>query len=317
MKIVVLDGYTLNPGDLSWDSLNKLGECKIYDRTPQQKIIERAQGATVLLTNKTPVSAETISNLSGLKYIGLLSTGFDVVDIDAAKRNDIVVTNIPTYGTSSVAQMVFAHMLNLTQNVAGHATSVRKGEWENSKDFCFWNGSLMELNNKVLGLVGLGKIGRDVARIALAFGMKVVAYDPFIKPKQERDIVSLDLDSLLQESDFVSLHCPLTNVNIRFLNQDKIGLMKKSAFLINTSRGLLVDEEALADALNNDRIAGAGLDVLSKEPPLPVNPVLRAKNCSITPHISWATFEARARLMEIALQNIQMFMDGKPINRVN
>ncbi|MCK4346675.1 MAG: D-2-hydroxyacid dehydrogenase [Bacteroidales bacterium] len=317
MKIVVLDAFTLNPGDLSWESLKELGECKIYNRTSSAEIIERAEEADILLTNKTPISGETISKLPYLKYIGLLSTGYDVVDIVAAKKKNIVVTNILTYGTSSVAQMVFAHIFNLTQHVGMHAESVKNGEWLNSKDFCYWTRPLIELREKILGIIGFGKIGKEVAKIALAFGMKVIVHDRFIEQNSDCEVLFVELATLLEESDFVSLHCPLTSDTYRFLNGDKIQRMKRSAFLINTSRGLLIDEAALADALNKEKIAGAGLDVLSKEPPIPENPLPKARNCFITPHIAWATIEARTRLMKIAVKNIQMFLSGDPINVVN
>lgn len=314
MKIVILDGYTLNPGDLSWESLKKIGKCEIYDRTPEEKILERAIGAEIVLTNKTPLRAENISKLTTLKYIGLLSTGYDVVDVAAAKSKGITVTNIPTYGTPSVAQMVFSHILNLVQPVGMHSESVKSGQWSASSDFCYWIWPLIELKGKTLGIVGLGKIGREVAKISQAFDMKVIAHDRFVLVDKEIPLV--EFDELLKESDFISLHCPLTAETNKFINHERISQMKSSAFIINTSRGALIDEHALADALNQGRIAGAGLDVLSKEPPIPENPLLSAKNCFITPHIAWATLEARERLLNLAVSNIVAFLDGTPVNTV-
>ena len=314
MKIVILDSYTLNPGDLTWEDLEKLGDCKIYDRTQGGEIIERAMGAEILLTNKTPLSAETISKLMSVKYIGLLSTGFDVVDVAAAKELGIVVTNIPSYGTQSVAQMVFAHILNLVQSVGVHAESVKNGNWSGSSDFCYWLLPLVELKGKTMGIVGYGKIGKEVAKIARAFDMNVIAHDRFAL--KSNDVILVELDELLRQSDFISLHCPLTAETNQFINKDKIQQMKSSAFIINTSRGALIDEMALSDALNSGRIAGAGLDVLSKEPPAAENPLLRAKNCFITPHIAWATQEARKRLLNQAIDNVISFLNGKPINIV-
>ena len=314
MKIVILDGYTLNPGDLSWESLKKIGTCEIYDRTPEEKILERSIGAEIVLTNKTPLRAENISKLATLEYIGLLSTGYDVVDVAAAKSKGITVTNIPTYGTPSVAQMVFSHILNLVQPVGMHSESVKSDQWSASSDFCYWIWPLIELKGKTLGIVGLGKIGREVAKISQAFDMKVIAHDRFVLVDKEIPLV--EFDELLKESDFISLHCPLTAETNKFINCERISQMKSSAFIINTSRGALIDEHALADALNQGRIAGAGLDVLSKEPPIPENPLLSAKNCFITPHIAWATLEARERLLNLAASNIVAFLDGTPVNTI-
>ena len=312
MKIVVLDSYTLNPGDLSWDDLKELGDCRIYDRTPADKILERSQDAAIILTNKTPLSAETISQLTALKYIGLLSTGYDVVNVAAAKKRQIIATNIPAYGTQSVAQMVFAHILNLTLAVGAHAKSVHEGAWSGSSDFCYWLSPLVELKDKTLGIVGYGKIGREVAKIALAFGMKILAYD-FISV-EDTNVAFTDMPTLFQKSDFITLHCPLTPETNKFINKEKIALMKKTAFLINTSRGAVIDEHDLADALHDGQIAGAGLDVLSKEPPPVDHPLLQAKNCFITPHIAWATLEARQRLLQQAIENIKAFLAGHPVN---
>jgi len=312
MQIVVLDSYTLNPGDLSWDALKVLGDCRIYDRTPADKILERSKDAEIILTNKTPLIAETISQLTELKYIGLLSTGYDVVNVAEAKKHQIIVTNIPAYGTQSVAQMVFAHILNLTHAVGAHAQSVKEGAWSGSIDFCYWLTPLIELKDKTLGIVGYGKIGREVAKIALAFGMKILAYDPV--SREDENVVFTDIQTVFQKSDFISLHCLLTQETNKFINKEKINMMKKTAFLINTGRGALIDEFDLADALNQGRIAGAGLDVLSKEPPLIDHPLLRAKNCFVTPHIAWATFAARERLLKQVVENIKAFLDGNPVN---
>ena len=318
MRIVVLDGYTLNPGDLSWDSLEKLGNCTIYDRTPEEAIIPRGEGAAILLTNKTPITRDTITALPGLQYIGVLATGYNIVDVAAARERGIVVTNVPTYGTASVAQLVFAHLLNLAQNVGHHAQTVRQGRWSQSRDFCYWDFPLIELQGSVMGIIGLGSIGLATARIAEAFGMSVVAHD---RPDTELPPGSttklVQLDDLFRTSDVVSLHCPLTTATRHIVNRDRLAMMKKSAFLINTSRGPLIDEPALASALNGGTIAGAGLDVLSVEPPIADNPLLSARNCYITPHIAWATAAARARLLTIAVDNVALFIKGNPQNVVN
>ena len=314
MKIVVLDGYTLNPGDLSWEKLQQLGECVIYDRTPAEQIIERAEEADCLLINKVIISAEVIASLPELKYIGVLATGYNVIDVEAAKKRGITVCNIPVYGTASVAQMVFAHLLNLTQHTAQHAQEVADGQWGNCPDFCFWNFPLIELQGLTMGIVGYGRIGRETAKIARAFGMKVLAYDKF--PPDDPDVSFVELMELFANSDVVSLHCPLTNENRGLVNASMLKKMKASAFIINTSRGPLIDEVALAEALNNDWIAGAGLDVLSVEPPTD-NPLLKTKNCYVTPHIAWATYSARKRLLDTAVDNLAAFINGKPQNIVN
>lgn len=316
MNIVVLDGYALNPGDLSWKGFQQLGECTIYDRTPPSLTIERTRGAAIAITNKVVFNKEIIGQLPKLKYIGVLATGFNVVDTVAARDAGIVVTNIPAYSTASVAQMVFAHILNFTQNIGVHAQSVSAGEWSASTDFAYWKTPQVELAGKTLGIIGFGQIGRAVAKIALAFGMRVI-FTNRSKKKTELEAVQVDLDILLQESDFVSVNCPLTDENKGFINKETIGKMKPTAFLINTGRGPLVDEHDLAEALNSGTIAGAGLDVLSVEPPAPENPLPTAKNCFITPHIAWATFEARNRLMQIAASNLKLFIDGCPVNVVN
>jgi len=316
MRIVVLDGYTLNPGDLSWAGLHELGQCQIHDRTSPDDIVRRAQEAEIVLTNKTQLSKETLAQLPKLRYIGVLATGYNVVDVKAAHKQNICLTNIPAYGTVSVAQMVFAHLLNLTQHVAEHGQSVQAGDWSRSRDFCYWNFPLVELAGLTMGIIGLGRIGQTTARLALDFGMKVIYFDVEKSITPQVDAQAVDLDTLFQESDVVSLHCPLTDSNFRLVNEQRLKLMKPTAFLINTSRGPLIDERALADALNTGKIAGAGLDVLSREPPEADNPLLKAKNCYITPHIAWATRAARQRLMDIAVANIRAFLNGKPQNVV-
>lgn len=317
MQIIVLDGYTLNPGDLSWEKFHSLGNCVIYDRTPLNETVPRASGAEILLTNKAPVTREMIKHLPDLKYIGVLATGYNIVDIQAATERGIPVTNVPEYGTNSVAQMVFAHLLNLCHHTAEHGNSVCEGKWSNSEDFCYWDFPLTELSGLTMGIVGLGRIGSTTANIAAAFGMKVIAFDPHpVSPLPA--IVSLtDLETVFKEADVISLHCPLTEYNRGFVNASLLGKMKSSAFLINTSRGPLIDENVLAEALNNETIAGAGLDVLSVEPPDANNPLLSARNCYITPHISWATHSARQRLMEMAYDNAAAFNAGQSINVVN
>jgi glycerate dehydrogenase len=315
MKIVVLDGYALNPGDLSWEGLKRLGEVAIYDRTENHRIVERAAGAELVLANKTPLSSETLRRLPELRYVGVLATGYNCVDTGAAKEAGIVVTNIPTYGTASVAQFVFALLLELCHNVRRHHDAVREGQWSRSPDWCFWLTPLIELEGKVMGIVGLGRIGRQVARIAAAMGMRVIAVDQF--PVAVDGVQLTTLETLLAESDVVSLHCPLLPETQGLINASRLALMKRSAFLINTSRGPLVVDQDLAAALNAGKIAGAGLDVLSVEPPSDSNPLLAAKNCIITPHIAWATKEARSRLMDIAVANAASFLRNQPQNVVN
>ncbi len=317
MRIVVLDGYTLNPGDLSWDAFATLGELTVYDRTADGEILARAAGAEVLLTNKTPLSADTISQLPQLRYIGVLATGYNVVDTEAAAARGIPVTNVPEYGTASVVQMVFAHLLNLCNHVAEHGASVRAGAWSRSPDFCFWEHPLVELSGRTMGIVGAGRIGKAVARVAEAFGMRVLVSGRPGASKGADGFERTDLKTLFRESDVVSLHCPLTEETHGMVNRELLGLMKPSAFLINTGRGPLVVEEDLAAALNDGTIAGAGLDVLSAEPPAPGNPLLTAGKCTITPHISWATIDARRRLMQTAYKNAQAFVNGIRINVVN
>ncbi|MDR5658381.1 D-2-hydroxyacid dehydrogenase [Serpentinicella sp. ANB-PHB4] len=317
MKIVVLDGYTLNPGDLSWDKIKELGEVEIYDRTPSRETVKRAKDADIILTNKTALGEKELSQLDKLKYIGVTATGYNVVDIKAARERNITVTNIPTYGTGSVAQMTFALILELTQRVKDHSEAVLRGEWNEAKDFCFWKQPLIELQGKTLGIIGFGRIGQAVADIATAFGMNIIAYNTNKSDQSHRkNFKWVEFDTLFKDSDIVSLHCPLKPETEGIINYENLKKMKGSAFLINTSRGQLIIEEDLANALNNNLIAGAGLDVLAVEPPKPDNPLLKAKNCIITPHIAWATFEARSRLMDIAVDNLKMFLNGEPINVV-
>ena len=316
MKIIVLDGYGLNPGDLNWESFESLGELTVYDRTSPSELMERAAGAEVLVTNKTLITAENMAALPELKYIGVLATGYNVVDIDAAKARGIVVTNIPAYSTASVAQMVFAHILNITQRVGYYADENKQGRWTKNADFCYWDTQLVELQGKKMGIVGFGNIGQATARIAQAFGMEVCVYSSkpqFVLPS---GIKKMDLDELFAECDVISLHCPLTPDTKEMVNADRLSKMKSNAILINTGRGPLINEQDLADALNEGRIAAAGLDVLSVEPSVEGNPLLAARNCFITPHIAWATLEARTRLMEIAVQNLKSYLNGQIINNV-
>ena len=317
MKIVVLDGYTLNPGDLSWQELEALADCAVHDRTPPDELVGRAKGAEILLTNKTVLSGEVLGHLPTCRYIGVLATGYNVVDIDAATDRGIVVTNVPTYAARSVAQMVFAHVLNLAQHVAHHGRTVKDGRWTRSPDFCYWDYPLVELDSKIMGIIGLGRIGKAAAGLARAFGMKVIGYDKYADPSGGGLCTPVGLDEVFRRGDVVSLHCPLTAETEKLVNAERLGLMKPTAFLINTSRGPLVDERALADALNAGRIAGAGLDVLSVEPPTGDSPLLSAPNCCITPHIAWATREARERLMTVATDNVKVFLEGNPRNVVN
>jgi glycerate dehydrogenase len=317
MKIVILDGYTLNPGDLSWDELRALGDCTIYNRTDADRVLERSIDAEILLTNKTPLSDQILQQLPRLKYIGVLATGYNIVDIHAAKKRGIPVTNVPTYGTQSVAQMVFAHILNLTNHVYFHAKTVREGRWSSSKDFCYWDYPLTELSGLYLGVVGFGRIGRATAQLGLAYGMKVLIHDINYPADISTGIHKVILNDIFIQSDIVSLHCPLLPETKSMVNYERINLMKKSAFLINTSRGALVDEHALSVALNSGKIAGAGLDVLSDEPPSIDNPLFQAKNCFITPHISWATKAARKRLLNTVVANVRSFLAGKTENVIN
>lgn len=316
MKIIILDGYATNPGDLSWDELKALGECTIYERTAPEEVIERLAGAEVALTNKVFFTAKVMAALPELKYIGVLATGYNVVDIAAAKERGIVVSNIPAYSTPSVAQMVFAHILNITQQVKYHSDEVHKGRWSSNPDFCFWNTPLIELHGKKIGLVGLGHTGYSTARIAIGFDMQVFAFTSKSSLQLPPEIKKMELDQLFSECDVISLHCPLTEGTQELVDARRLSMMKPTAILINTGRGQLVNEQALADALNSGTIYAAGIDVLSAEPPLADNPLFTAKNCYITPHIAWASLEARKRLMDIMLDNVKAYIAGKPINNV-
>lgn len=316
MKIVALDGYAANPGDLSWDELKALGECVIYDRTAPEEVLERAADAEVVLTNKVVITAEMMAALPQLKYIGVMATGYNIVDIDAARERGIIVTNIPSYSTDSVAQMVFAHILNIAQQVQHHSEAVHQGRWTASKDFCFWDTPLIELRGKKIGIVGLGHTGYTTARIAIGFGMEVYAYTSKSSFQLPPEIKKMELDQLFSECDIISLHCLLTDKTRELVNAARLKLMKPTAILINTGRGQLVNEQDLADALNNGQIYVAGLDVLSQEPPKADNPLLTARNCYITPHIAWASAAARERLMGILLDNLKGYIEGKVINNV-
>ncbi len=317
MKIVVLDGYTLNPGDLSWEGLKSLGESIIYDRTAPEQVIPRAEAAEIVLTNKTVLSTESIDCLKRLRFISVLATGYNIVDVEAAHQRGIPVSNVPTYGTESVTQMVFAHLLNLTLHVGHHARTVREGRWMNSVDFCYWDTPLVELQGLTMGIVGFGRIGRATARVARAFGMNVIVYDIDTITELPDGCRMVELEDVFRESDVVSLHCPLTPQTESLVNTERLARMKPTAYLINTSRGPLIDEQALTDALNNDKIAGAGVDVLSTEPAAKDNPLPNAKNCHITPHIAWATRAARERLLKVTIDNVTAFIAGKPQNVVN
>ncbi len=315
MNIVVLDGHTLNPGDLNWDALRALGTCTLHDRTPADQIVPRARDAEILFTNKTVLNRDTILQLPKLRFIGVLATGFNVVDAAAAHERSVPVCNVPAYGTKSVAQLVMALILELAHRTGHHAETVRAGRWSQSPDFCYWDHPLIELDGLTLGIVGYGRIGEAVAQVARAFGMKIIAQSR--TPKKADGVTFVELDALFREADIISLHCPLTPENKGLVNAARLALMKPTAFLINTARGPLVDEPALADALNSGRIAGAALDVLSVEPPPAGHPLFTARNCIITPHIAWATRAARARLMETAVANLKAFLAGHPQNVVN
>lgn len=314
--IVVLDGFALNPGDLSWEPLAALGELKVYDRTSNEKVLDRARNAQLVLTNKTLLTGDTLESLPELKYIGVMATGCNVVDLQAARRRAITVTNVPEYGTSSVAQMVFAHVLNLCQHVDEHGQSVSRGAWAKSPDFCYWDFPLIELAGLTMGIVGYGRIGRAVARLASAFEMHILVNDIATPTDLVGDVKSVELDTLFRRSDIVSLHCPLTLQTENLVSRQRLKLMKPSSFLINTSRGPLVDEQALVEALDSGLIAGAGLDVLEQEPPAADNPLFAARNCYITPHIAWATASARERLMRIVVENVKAFLCRSPQNIV-
>jgi len=316
MNIVVLDGFTLNPGDLSWDELASLGSCQIYERTAPADLISRAVNAEIILTNKAELKRQHIESLPALKYIGVTATGTNIVDVIAARERKISVANVPAYGTKSVAQTTMALLLELTQHAGHHSQTVHDSRWVRNLDWCYWDKPLIELDGLVLGIVGYGRIGEAVGALGSAFGMKVLAHSR--SPKAEKgSITFVDLETLFRTSDVVSLHCPLTPETSGLINKERLSWFKPSAFLINTSRGPLVDEQALADALNSGGLAGAALDVLSSEPPRADNPLLKAANCIITPHLAWATRAARARLMNVAIENVRAFLSGRPQNLVS
>jgi glycerate dehydrogenase len=318
MKIVVLDGYTLNPGDLSWDALNQLGDVTLYERTPYAEVAKRCAGATVVLTNKTPLDEAILNQLPDLKYIGVLATGYNIVNTEVCKNKGVIVSNVPGYGTAAVAQFVFALLLELCLHVQRHSDAVMEGRWARSADFCFWDYPLTELAGKTLGIIGFGTIGKKVADIAAAFDMHIIATGRTQTDQSHRSNFKwVSLTELLQQADVVSIHCPLTPETQGLINAENLRQMKPSAFLINTSRGPIIKDADLADALNKDIIAGAGIDVLSTEPPPAATPLFKAKNCMITPHIAWAAKEARARLMNTVVSNLEAFINGDLVNVVN
>jgi len=317
MKIVVLDGHTLNPGDLSWDGFGALGELTVHERTPVDQVAEHIAGAEAVITNKAILCRETIEALPQLRYVGVTATGVNIVDLEAADACGVTVTNAANYGSRSVAQAVFAHVLHLTQRVGDHADAVKQGRWSNCPDFCFWDHSLVELDGLTLGILGFGTIGRVVAQLGRAFGMEVIAHSRSLQNSIEGEVRAVDRYTLFRESDVLTLHCPLTDDTDQVVNAESLATMKPTAFLINTGRGQLVDEAALANALETAQLSGAGLDVLSNEPPYPDNPLIGAKNCFITPHLAWATKASRERLMAISVNNLRNFLEGQPTNVVN
>jgi len=313
-KIVVLDGFTLNPGDLDWEGFKKLGELVVFDRTPSEKIIERIGDATVVITNKTPIDSKVLDACTSITYIGVLATGYNVVDVASANSRGIVVTNIPTYGTTAVAQFVFALLMELCHHVGDHSKAVKEGRWARSKDFCFWDYPLVELAGKTMGIVGMGRIGLATAKIAMAFGMKVITFDSYQNPSALADsILYVSLEELLKRSDVISLHCPLTEQTKGIINSKSIGMMKDGVYIINTSRGPLIQEEDLAEALRSGKIAGAAVDVVAAEPPSEENVLVQSEKCIVTPHIAWAPKESRVRLMDISVDNLTVFLQGKDV----
>lgn len=317
MKIVILDGYTESHDDVSWEPFEVLGNVTIYDRTAPEDITERIGDAEAVIVNKVPITRDTIEKCGNLRYIGVLATGYNIIDVRAAGEHGIVVTNIPSYGTTAVAQYVFALLLEICHHVGAHSRAVYEGAWEHSRDWCFWNYPLIELAGKTMGIIGFGRIGRATSKIARALGMKVLAYDEKQYPGLEDDAMRyVPLDELLRDSDVISLHCPLFDSTRKIINADSIAKMKDGVIIINTSRGPLIDEAALADALNRGKVYAAAVDVVSTEPIQGDNPLLKAKNCFITPHIAWAPKESRERLMNIAAENMRAFIEGKPINTV-
>ena len=317
MKIVILDAYTVDQGELSWDGLKELADVEAYERTSPDEVIARCKGAEIVLTNKVVLDAPVLNMLPRLQYIGVLATGYNVVDLEVANRQNIVVTNIPAYSTESVAQMVFCHLLNIVSHVDYYAIENRAGRWSNSPDFCYLDHDLIELNGKKMGIIGLGNTGMATARIATGFGLQVLAYTSKDEDHLPYGIMKADLDTIFEQCDIVSLHCPLTEDTRHMVNAERLDMMKSSAILINTGRGPLVDDDAVAEALNNDQIAAYGADVLTTEPAPADNPLLKAKNCYLTPHIAWATREARLRLINICTQNVKAYLDGEPMNQIN
>jgi glycerate dehydrogenase len=317
MKIVILDGYSANPGDLSWDALKALGEVTVYDRTSREDTVERAADADIVLTNKVVIDREVMEQLPRLKFIGVLATGYNIIDVACARERGVVVSNVPAYSTESVAQMVFSHLLTMTNRTEHYAQQNREGRWSRSADFCYWDSPVMELAGKTMGIVGLGNIGRRVAEIALAFGMKVVALTSKSEALLPPGVQKVTLEELLGASDVVSLHCPLTDQTRHLINHDTIAMMRPTAILINTGRGPLVDDEALADALRANRLKAYCADVMTQEPPKADNPLLGLKNVFLTPHIAWASTEARIRLLDITIKNVRAFIEGKPQNVIN
>jgi len=317
MKLVVLDGYALNPGDLSWEPLQAIANCQIFDRTAERHIVAHAADAEIVLTNKVPLRSATLAALSALRYIGVLATGFDIIDLEQADRQNVVVTNVPAYSTNSVAQLVFALVLEICNHVGLHNAAVQSGEWSRSPDFCFRKTPLVELHGKTMGIVGHGRIGKQVSDIARAFGMRVIVTTSRRPENLPADIEWDSVENVFAESDVISLHCPLRPETRGLVNSARIATMKPSAILINTSRGGLIVERDLADALNSGRLAGAGLDVLSVEPPTAGNPLIGAKNCILSPHIAWATKESRTRCLAIATDNVKNWLAGHPENVVN
>ncbi len=317
MKIVVLDGYTENPGDLSWEKLEALGELTVYDRTPADKVTERIGDAEIVYTNKTPITRETLDACPNIKFISVLATGYNVVDYAAAREKGIPVANVPTYGTASVAQFAIALLLEVCHHAAHHDRAVHEGRWESNPDWCFWDYPLIELAGKTMGIIGLGRIGRATARIARALGMRVIAFDKVKSEAGAEAAEYVELDTLLGESDVIALHCPLFPDTEGIINKHTIAKMKDGVIIINNSRGQLVVEQDLADALNSGKVYAAGLDVVSTEPIRGDNPLLTARNCIITPHISWAPKESRARIMDTSVENLKAFMAGEAINVIN
>ncbi len=317
MKIVVLDGYTENPGDLSWDELASLGDLTVHDRTPKDKVVERIGDASIVITNKTPITEGVLAACPGVKYIGVLATGYNVVDVEAAARLNIPVTNIPTYGTAAVGQFAIALLLEICHHIGHHGQTVADGRWGKAKDFCYWDYPLIELAGKTIGIVGFGRIGQVTGRIAKAMDMDVIAHDDYQSEAGKAIATYVSLDELFARSDVIALHCPLFPSTQGLVNKKTIAAMKDGVIIINNSRGPLIVEQDLAEALNSGKVYAAGLDVVSVEPITADNPLLTAKNCIITPHISWAPKESRQRLMDIAVENVRAYKEGRPVNVVN